>query len=343
MTVQDDERWMGLALEQARRGVGKTSPNPPVGAVVVRGGELLGSGYHARAGSPHAERMALADVLSSGNRTQGATVYITLEPCSTVGKTSACTDALVQAEIARVVYAIEDPNPAHAGRADRLLRAHGIEISTGVLREAAERLIRPFAKVQLSGLPWVILKTAMSLDGRLTRPPGESKWLTGLAARQRVQQLRGECDAIITSGETVRNDQPQLNLRLPELCIGRVQPWRIVMTEHPDSLPNEASIFADEHSDRTLISSGEAPAGLLRSLVKERGVCTVMLECGGRLAGAFLDQRLVDEVAAFMAPIMTGGSVPATSGSGFEKGIKLDEIQFERIDSDVMCRARIVK
>jgi len=217
-----DEQWMGLALEEARRGIGKTAPNPPVGAVIVKDGVLLGKGWHRAAGRPHAEREALQDVFENHgpDAARGATIYASLEPCSPHGRTPPCTQGIIDAGISRVVYACADRNPDHAGRADTLLTAAGIEVLSGILREEAERILRPFFKACETGLPWVIWKTAMSLDGRLTRPPGEGRWLTGEEARADVQKLRASVDAILTSGETVRRDKPALNIRIPELVKG---------------------------------------------------------------------------------------------------------------------------
>ena len=228
--VTDHELWMHRAIEEAGKGIGRTSPNPPVGAVIVRDGVELGAGWHRAAGQPHAEREAMRAVRSTygDDAMKGATIYVTLEPCSTQGRTPACTDGVIEAGISQLVYAVADPNPAHAGRADEVLRGHGIDVVAGVLADEGERLIRPFSKVQRCGLPWVMLKTAMSLDGRLTRPPGESMWLTGSEARAEVQQLRASADAILTSGETVRRDRPRLDLREPSLLEGRDQPWRVV-------------------------------------------------------------------------------------------------------------------
>ena len=242
-----DEEWMKLALEEARKGVGKTAPNPPVGAVIVRDGEVLGKGWHRAAGQPHAEREALAD---AGNLDlRDATIYVTLEPCSTHGRTPPCTDGIIAAGISRVVYACVDRNPDHAGRADALLRAAGIEVVSGVLAEEAGKILRPFFKVRETGLPWVIWKSAMSLDGRITRPPGEGQWLTGAEARTDVQQLRATVDTMLTSGETVRRDNPALTIRVPELLAGRSQPWRVVFSDRPESLDHDAAVFSDEWRD----------------------------------------------------------------------------------------------
>lgn len=339
----DDLRWMERAIAEARKGIGRTSPNPAVGAVVVKDGVELGAGWHRGAGLPHAEREAMAAVraVHGAEALVGSTVYVTLEPCSTHGRTPPCTEGLIEAGVVRVVYAAEDPNPAHAGRADSLLESAGIEVTRGVLAEEAFRLIRPFAKVQRTGLPWVILKTAMSLDGRITRPPGEGMWLTGEAARAEVQRLRAEVDAIATSGETVRRDRPRLDLRDPVLLAGRPQPWRLILTSDPSALPMDAPLFTDGHRDRTLIDTGADPAEALRKLVRECGVSSVLVECGGRLSAVLLESGLVDEWVAFLAPLACGGAVPAVAGGGFSNGLRLEEPVFQRFGPDVMLRAGV--
>ncbi|MDB6079828.1 MAG: bifunctional diaminohydroxyphosphoribosylaminopyrimidine [Akkermansiaceae bacterium] len=339
---RDDGHWMRRALEQARHGTGRTAPNPPVGSVIVKDGVELGSGWHHGAGQPHAEREAMAAVRAShgAEALKGSTAYVTLEPCCTFGRTPPCTDGLIEAGVARVVYAAVDPNPAHAGRADAILASAGIQVTRGVLAEEAARLIRPFSKALLTGLPWVILKTAMSLDGRITRPPGEGMWLTGPEARAQVQQLRAECDAILTSGETVRRDRPRLDLREPSLLTGgRLQPWRVVLTRDAASLPRDAPLFNDAASHRTLVEERDAPESVLRRLVRERGVHSVFVECGGRLAAELLEAGLVDEWVAFLAPLLTGGPVPALAGTGVNR--TLEEPVFARFGPDVMLRARV--
>ncbi len=341
----EDARWMRRAIEEAGKGIGRTSPNPPVGAVVVKDGVELGAGWHRGAGLPHAEREAMAAVRVSHGEAAlaGSSVYVTLEPCSTHGRTPPCTEGLIAAGVRRVVYAAEDPNPAHAGRADMLLQAAGISVTRGVLAEEAARLIRPFAKVQRSGLPWVILKTAMSLDGRITRPPGEGMWLTGVEARAEVQRLRAECEAILTSGETVRRDNPRLDLRDPVLAAGRAQPWRVVLTRDASSLPASATLFTDSHRDRTLVEGRDHPESVLRRLVAERGVSSVLVECGGRLAAELMEAGLVDEWVAFMAPLLCGGPVPALAGEGFGVPLRLADAVFRRFGPDVMLRARVLR
>jgi diaminohydroxyphosphoribosylaminopyrimidine deaminase/5-amino-6-(5-phosphoribosylamino)uracil reductase len=328
------DHWMRLALEEARRGVGKTAPNPPVGAVIVKNNVLLGKGWHRAAGQPHAEREALAD--AAGSDVRGATIYITLEPCSTQGRTPPCTRGLMDAGIARVVYATTDRNPAHAGRADRVLEEAGIEVVSGVCRDEAEKLLRPFFKVSETGLPWVIWKTAMSLDGRITRPPGEGQWLTGEAARADVQILRSTVDAILTSGETVRRDRPALTIRVPELLAGRQQPWRVVISDRPETLALPGSM------ERTLIRPCGDLAEILRNLSAEQGVLTVMAEAGGILSAALFEAGLVDEVVAYYAPLLCGGPSPALAGAGLTESLHLEEIDFQRFGEDIRLRG-IVK
>jgi diaminohydroxyphosphoribosylaminopyrimidine deaminase/5-amino-6-(5-phosphoribosylamino)uracil reductase len=341
----NDENWMRLALDEARKGVGKTAPNPPVGAVVVKGGFLLGSGWHRAAGKPHAEREALADAFGKHGRdaVHGSTVYVTLEPCSTHGRTPPCTQGLIDAGVERVVYACVDRNPDHAGRADALLAAAGIEVVSGVCRGEAEALLRPFFKVRETGLPWVIWKTAMSLDGRLTRPPGEGRWLTGPAAREDVQKLRATVDAILTSGATVRRDKPALTIRGPGLLEGRPQPWRVVFSDHPDSLPMDAPLFADEWRDRTLIRPRRDLEATLRRLAKEQGVLTAMTEAGGIFSAALFEAGLVDEVVVYCAPLLCGGPVPALAGGGLRHPLRVEETDFVRLGEDIRLRGIVAR
>lgn len=340
-----DDHWMALALDEARKGVGKTAPNPPVGAVIVKDGVLLGCGWHRAAGRPHAEREALADAFGKHGRDAvgGSTAYITLEPCSTHGRTPPCTQGLIDAGVARVVYACVDRNPDHAGRADALLTAAGIHVTSGVLREEAGKLLRPFFKVRETGLPWVIWKTAMSLDGRITRPPGESQWLTGGAARADVQKLRATVDAILTSGATVRRDNPALTIRVPELLDGRPQPWRVVFSDHPDSLPKGATLFSDEWRERTLIRPRHDLEDTLRRLASEQGVLTAMTEAGGIFSAALFEAGLVDEVVVYYAPLLCGGPTPGLAGEGLRESLQLVETEFSQLGDDIRFRGLIAK
>jgi diaminohydroxyphosphoribosylaminopyrimidine deaminase/5-amino-6-(5-phosphoribosylamino)uracil reductase len=231
-----------------------------------------------------------------------------------------------------------DRNPDHAGRADGLLAAAGIEVVSGVGREEAEKLLRPFFKVRETGLPWVIWKTAMSLDGRITRPSGEGQWLTGELARADVQRLRAIADAVLTSGETVRRDHPSLTIRVPELLEGRQQPWRVVFTDKPETLPADAPLLNDEWKERTLIRPRHDLEKTLRALVKEQGVLTVMAEAGGVFSAALFEAGLIDEVAVYYAPILCGGPAPGLAGNGLKESLHLDEIDFEQFGNDIRLR-----
>lgn len=333
--MTEDIRWMQLALTEARNGMGRTAPNPPVGAVIVKDGILLGKGWHRAAGKPHAEREALADAGQKDLR--GATLYITLEPCSTQGRTPPCTQGIIDAGIGRVVYACVDRNPDHAGRADFLLQAAGIEVVSGICQEEAEKLLRPFFKVRETGLPWVIWKSAMSLDGRITRPPGEGQWLTGELARADVQKIRATVDAILTSGETVRRDKPALTIRDPELLAGRQQPWRVVVTDRPESIVLQGPM------DRTLIRPRGDLREILRNLVSEQGVLTVMVEAGGVFSAALFEAGLIDEVVVYYAPLLCGGPSPGLGGGGLHESLHLEEIDFKQFGDDVRVRGITVR
>ncbi len=336
---------MAVALEEAGKGIGKTAPNPPVGAAIVKDGKLIGKGWHRKAGMPHAEVEAIADAGKScgSEALKGATAYVTLEPCSTAGRTPACTEGLVKAGISRVVYGSVDPNPAHAGAADAVLKAAGVAVESGVLREECDEILRPFSKVQRTGLPWVIWKCAMSLDGKITRPEGEGQWLSGEESRADVQVLRSQVDAIMTSGETVRRDLPALTIRVPELLAGRDQPWRIVVTDRPETLPGNDALFSDEWKDRTLIRSRENPEKTLRALVEEQGVLSVMLEAGGKFSAAMIAAGLVDEAVIYYAPMLCGDTVPALAGWVFPESVMLEGISRKTFGNDLRVRGLITR
>ncbi|MFT5883250.1 MAG: diaminohydroxyphosphoribosylaminopyrimidine deaminase [Crocinitomicaceae bacterium] len=339
ITSNLDDKWMLRALEEGWKGRGLTSPNPTVGAIVVKDQIELGAGYHHRAGLPHAEREAIADVVAKHGAKvlQGATIYVTLEPCSTAGRTPACTSGILENKIGRVVYGAVDPSPDHAGAADRLLREQGVEVTTGVLHEECAKLLRPFAKRVTSGLPWVIAKTAMSLDGRITRPPSEGQWLTNPESREIVHQLRAQVDAIIVGGKTVRRDNPRLTLRSEKSAAGKEQPWRVVLTHSSrESLPQDFHLFTDEFKKRTLIYEDQPLVDVLRDLA-EKGCNSVLLECGGQLMRQFAEAELIDEYQLFYAPIITGGEDFGFGlGGHFKSSLRLKEVQSTSIGQDTL-------
>lgn len=339
MNTSEDEKWMRLAMTEAVRGSGLTSPNPPVGAVIVKEGTELARGWHRKNGDPHAERDALSKLQSGEAR--GATVYVTLEPCSTPGRTGACTDALIEAGVSRVVYGARDPNPQHVGRADGLLRDAGIEVESGILASECEKIVRGFAMVQVEGRPWVIAKTAMSLDGRITRPPGEGQWLSGVEARGEVQLLRAGVDAIITSGETLRRDDPALTLRSEKISRDKKQPRRVVLTRGEIDR-SKHRLFNDEFGKESLVYENLPVYDVLRTLSGDHGVAMVLLEAGGSLLGSFLDEGLIDEWVIYLAPMVTGGPNPALAGEGtatLAERLGLKDVEINRVGEDLRVRA----
>jgi len=338
MRAGSDDRWMRAALAEAERGVGHTSPNPPVGAVIVRGRRMVARGHHRGAGLPHAEIEALR-ALASPRDAKGATLYVTLEPCSTHGRTPPCTDAIREAGIRRVVMGCTDPNPSHSGRAVRLLRRAKIEVTTGVCESECLALIRPFAKWITCGMPWVIAKWAMTLDGRLARPAGEPRSISSPASRRRVLELRARVDAILVGAGTVRADNPRLTVRG---VAGARQPWRVVVTRS-GRLPADARLFTDRHRERTLVYHGKSMRSVLRDLGR-RGCTTLLVEGGGEVLGTLFDARLVDEVWVFLAPRLSGATGGTIGGQGVgtnEQSLRLNQVTYEPICDDVLMRALV--
>ena len=323
---------MRLALREARRGAGRTSPNPAVGAVIVSArGRLLASGWHRAAGCPHAEIEAFRRLARPG-LARGASLYVTLEPCSTHGRTPPCVDAIIAAGFARVVAGATDPNPAHAGHGFDRLRAAGIEVIPGVLAAEAAALNRAFNKWIVTGLPLVIAKCALSLDGRITRLPSEGPWLTCERSRSDAHRLRARVDAILIGAGTLRVDNPRLTVR--GVRVTR-QPWRVVLTRSGD-LPAQAHLFTDEHSERTLVYKRRSLAWVLRNLGR-RGVTSVLIEGGAQLLGEAFDRRLVDRVQFYAAPLLVGGLKLSIAGRGAgRKSPVVANPEYRRIGSDLV-------
>ncbi|MBQ2868552.1 MAG: bifunctional diaminohydroxyphosphoribosylaminopyrimidine deaminase/5-amino-6-(5-phosphoribosylamino)uracil reductase RibD [Akkermansia sp.] len=305
-----DEQWMQRALEQARHGLGLTSPNPPVGAVIVRNNQVLGEGFHEKAGEAHAERRAIANAYARGNGhlLSGSTIYITLEPCSSVGRTGACTTAIIEEKIGRVVYGSTDPDMRHQGRADALLEAAGVSVCPGVLKDACDRFLRSWFHAVMTGRPWVTAKVATTLDGRMTRR--QKFWLSGVDTLRYAHQLRLESDAILIGGNTLRTDDPALTIRTPLQTPSprKKQPWRIVLTSNLLSLPPQARLFTDEYHKRTLVWEDVKDLRvLLNELYTRYDIVNLMLECGGRLLRRFLEEGLVNEWMQSISPMIGAG------------------------------------
>ncbi len=332
MPASTDETFMWAALAEARRGLGHVSPNPAVGAILVQRGRITASGYHRASGLPHAEIECLA--AAPGSSLRSATLYVTLEPCSTTGRTPPCTEAIVRAGVSRVVIGATDPNPLHGGRGIDELRAAGIEVTAGVLGEECARLNEAFNKWIVTGKPFVIAKCGMSLDGRLTRSPNEERWLTSPAARRHARQLRTEVDAIIIGAETLRQDNPRLTTRRAR---NARQPWRVVLTRS-GKLPRSAHLFTDRFAGRTLVFRRKALSDVLVELGR-REITSVLIEGGGEVLGQAFDARLVDRVQFYVAPLLTGGPVAAVAGKGAAstmQGARLAGIRYEKLGRDLL-------
>jgi diaminohydroxyphosphoribosylaminopyrimidine deaminase / 5-amino-6-(5-phosphoribosylamino)uracil reductase len=333
--AQRDEFFMREALKEAKKAQGQTSPNPAVGAVLVVNNRIVARGHHRRAGHEHAEIACLRNF--GPDVPARATLFITLEPCSTVGFTAPCTDAILKAGIRKVVIGAMDVNPRHHGRGITRLRDAGIKVREGVLAEECARLNEAFNKWIVSRQPFVIAKCGMSLDGRLTRIPRESRWITGASARHDARQLRGRVDAILVGAETVRIDNPRLTVRGVR---GARQPWRVVLTRS-SNLPRRARLFSDQWAGRTLVCKGKSLTSVLKDLGK-RSVTSVLIEGGGEVLGQALDARLIDKVQIYLGPILTGGPAIAFSGHGAQStssAIHLSDVSYRRIGEDVCVTA----
>ena len=301
-----DRYFMMLAVEQAKRGLYTTRPNPAVGCVVVQADEVVGQGFHPKAGQPHAEVFALKE---AGMRAAGATAYVTLEPCSHTGRTPPCARALIEAGVKRVVIAGLDPNPQVAGLGVKLLDEAGIAVKVGVLTAQAEALNKGFLKAMRTQMPYVRLKIATSLDGRTAMASGESKWITGTAAREDVQKLRAQSGAIITGSETIIVDNPQLNVRSNLLGIApeEVPPPKMVILDRRGRLKHDLqSDYQLCQSPEALYWRKESLIELLKKLVSEHQCYDVLVEAGASVAGSFLQQQLVDELIVYQAPCLLG-------------------------------------
>jgi diaminohydroxyphosphoribosylaminopyrimidine deaminase/5-amino-6-(5-phosphoribosylamino)uracil reductase len=329
--ISSDEIFMRAALREARRGLGRTSPNPAVGAVLVDGGKIITKGHHRKVGAPHAEIECLRDLKKAVPK--NATLYVTLEPCSTTARTGPCTAAIIEAGVRRLVVGATDPNPLHAGRGVSLLRKAGLEVRTGVLEDECSALNEAFNKWITTKRPFVIAKCGMSLDGRLSRPPGETRWITSAASRRHARQLRARVDAILIGAETLRADNPRLTVRGPR---GAKQPWRVVLSRS-GSLPRQAHLFTDRFAERTIVYGHKDLSVILREL-GQKEITSVLIEGGGEILGQALDQRLVDKVQLYLGPVITGGPSVGFAGAGMaatREAPKLKGIRYKKIGQDV--------
>jgi diaminohydroxyphosphoribosylaminopyrimidine deaminase/5-amino-6-(5-phosphoribosylamino)uracil reductase len=357
LSTATDHAHMARALQLAANGAWTTRPNPVVGCVIARGSEVLGEGWHARAGGPHAEVVALG---AAGAAARGATAYVTLEPCAHTGRTGPCADALVDAGIGRVVAAMRDPFPQVDGAGFARLAAAGIEVASGLMEREARALNRGFLSRIERGRPWLRVKLGMSLDGRTALASGESKWITGVPAREDVMRWRARSDALLTGSGTVLADDPQLTVRIPGAEV--VPPLRVVLDpglatvargrirgpeaptlylHAPDAKPprgvdvERASVPARGH---------DLDLGAVLALLAGRGIGEVQVEAGATLAGAFLRAGLVDELLVYVAPVLLGGEArPLFGGLGIAdmaSRFRLELIETRQVGDDLRLTLR---
>jgi diaminohydroxyphosphoribosylaminopyrimidine deaminase/5-amino-6-(5-phosphoribosylamino)uracil reductase len=332
--MSSDEKYMMRAIELAKQGEGLTRPNPPVGAVLVLEDHIVAEGWHHKAGENHAERDCLNKLPPIAASLKNATLYVTVEPCSTHGRTPPCTDLILEKGIGRVVVSVMDLNPKHAGRGLEILKEAGVDVVSGICEAEGRKLIAPFEKFITTGMPYVTLKLASTLDGRIADRDGNSKWITGAEARERVQVMRRRADAIMVGAGTVRADDPSLMPRPDE---GR-RPWRVVVGEN---IPADAKVLTDEAADRTMVRKGSLKT-IMKELAEKHDVMHVLCEGGGALAASLVEEGLVDEFAFFIAPKLMGSDgLPNFSKTG---GLMADmtNLKFtavEQVGEDVLVRA----
>jgi len=352
---REDLKYMKRALNLAKKAEGMTSPNPLVGAVLVKSGRILAEGYHLRPGLPHAEAIALE---KAGSRARGSTLYVNLEPCCHLDKrTPPCAQAIIKAGVKRVVIGMIDPNPKVSGRGIELLKKAGIKVQAGLLEEEAKRLNEIYIKHITTGLPFVILKIAMTLDGKIATETGESKWITSPESRRYVHRLRSKVDAVLTAIGTVKADDPELTVRLVQ---GR-NPIRVVIDPELEIPPQAkvlrtppTTIIFTKTEVRNTIADLCFPEGVeieyfnserldLKEAMKslyQRGITSVMIEGGASLNCYALKDGIVDKVMIFIAPKIIGGrdSVPAVGGvsTGLQNPWRLKDLKIRRIGEDIL-------
>jgi len=360
---------MRVALGFARRAIGDTAPNPLVGAVVVKSGRVVGAGYHRRTGLPHAEAVALR---RAGGQARGASLYVTLEPCNHTGRTPPCCEAIIAAQIKHVVIAARDPNPITDGRGIACLRRAGIAVTSGVLRDEAETLNAPFRKFIRHHLPFVTIKVAQSLDGKIAARTGDSRWISSPASRRLVHQLRRESDAILVGVETVLHDDPRLTIRGTRRPIRTDRPLRVIVDSHL-RIPPSSRCLSRAEGGRTVIATTERSSrkrarlerrgaevlvfspragrvplrALCRMLAERFDVMALLIEGGGEVIASALWERLVDRLLVFIAPILIGGrtSPSAVGGAGIERlaeAIRLTGGSIRRVGDDVLYDAAVI-
>ncbi|HEY9768799.1 MAG TPA: bifunctional diaminohydroxyphosphoribosylaminopyrimidine deaminase/5-amino-6-(5-phosphoribosylamino)uracil reductase RibD [Coleofasciculaceae cyanobacterium] len=354
-----DRKMMQNCLQLAQRAAGRTSPNPLVGSVIVKNGEIIGEGFHPGVGQPHAEVFALKN---AGEQAKGATVYVNLEPCNHYGRTPPCSEALIKAQVGKVVTGMVDPDPRVAGGGIQKLRDAGIEVIVGVEETACRQLNEAFIHRILHQQPFGIFKYAMTLDGKIAATTGHSAWVTGKAARHLVHQVRSTCDAVIIGGNTVRQDNPNLTTH----GVSEHNPLRVVMSRSLD-LPSDCNlwntdiaptvIFTENNNNSTLqkelntkgvdiITAAALTPKIVMEHLYQQGISKVLWECGGTLAARAIADGTIQKVMAFIAPKIIGGtSAPSPIGdlglNLMTDALQLKEIEIQAIDSDILIEGYI--
>ena len=361
LMVRDDEYWMRRALRLAEKGRGRTSPNPMVGAILVKDGNVVGEGYHMKAGEAHAEIVALQQ---AGEEAKGAILYLNLEPCTHYGKTPPCAPKVIEAGVKRVVIGIEDPNPLVKGKGIEMMRKAGLDIETGILEEECRRLNEAFCKYILKKEPFVILKVAATLDGKIATRDGDSKWISGETSRRFVHKLRNRVDGVLVGIGTVLKDDPQLTARIR----GGRDPYRIVLDSWL-KIPEEAKVIGTFPSKAIIAATGLAPKDKIEKLEKkgvqilildsqegkinlksclsklgEMGITSLLVEGGSQVNGSFLDEGLIDKLLLFLSPRLMGdhqalGIFGGRGGSTLQEAVALREIKTRRFGKDLLIES----
>jgi len=347
--LNQDERFMAQAIKLALKAEGKTSPNPMVGCVIVKNGHIVGEGYHHKAGEPHAEILALEE---AGEKANGATLYVTLEPCCIFGRTPPCTQAIINNKIRRVVVGVIDPNPKINGRGLAVLKNAGISISSGIMKNECADLIKPYAKYITTGMPFVTIKYAQSLDGRLATKTGSSQWISSAATLKYSHQLRAQSDAVLIGAATANHDNPRLTVRL----VKGNNPLRVVLTK-TGKLKKNLHLLNDKKARTVIITSSPAKfpknCEIIRLSAKENsidikavlvelgkmGVVNLLVEGGAATITGFLKSKLADRIIVVVAPIIIGDGINAIGNLNVKtinQSLKLMKVDSKRIGDDCL-------
>ncbi len=371
--MMNDTEYMQLVLQLALKGKGKTSPNPLVGAVIVKNKKIISTGYHQQAGGKHAEIVALD---RAGEKAKGSTLYVNLEPCATCGKTSPCTERIIKEKVKKVVISIVDPNPVNKGKGIKRLKAKKIKVVKGVLRREGEEINKAFAKFITQRRPYVILKIAQSLDGRIATFSGDSKWITSPTARQYVHRLRSEMDAILVGVDTIIKDNPLLSARFAPQRLFKHQPAKIILDSFL-RIPLTAKVFSRQSPAEVIIATTQSASlpkvkklekkGVKVLILKERksnsenkqidlkllmeelakiDVVNLLIEGGSKVFTSALEDKVIDKMLFFIAPKIIGGvkALSSVGGEGVNKisqALQLSNLKIEKIGEDIMVAAEM--